>query len=102
MDIQPETQEELVGQYYEQHYRKWVDEPLPALRGRTPREAAAQARERPRVVALLKEMENMSARQHLAGRAAYDFGWMWGELGLARPGGGVTYPVTDGWGAWRS
>lgn len=95
-DIPPETQEELVGQYYEQHYRKWVDEPLPALRGRTPREAAAQARERPRVVALLKEMENMSARQRLAGRAAYDFGWMWGELGIERPGRGVTYPVTDG------
>jgi len=29
--------------------------------------------------------ENMSARQRLEGRAAYDFDWMWAELGLTRP-----------------
>jgi hypothetical protein len=31
-------------------------------------------------------MESMSARERLAGRPAYDFGWMWAELGLERPG----------------
>jgi hypothetical protein len=31
-------------------------------------------------------MENLSARERLEGRSAYDFGWMWGELGLERPG----------------
>jgi hypothetical protein len=28
----------------------------------------------------------MAERDRRAGRPAYDFGWMWGELGLERPG----------------
>jgi hypothetical protein len=40
---------------------------------------------RPRDVALRKDTESRSARQRLDGHLAYDFGWMWGELGLDRP-----------------
>jgi SEC-C motif/Protein of unknown function (DUF2384) len=85
-EIPPEVQAELVGAYYDKHYRGWVDTPLPALRGQTPREAARSTAGRPRVVALLKDMESLSARQRLEGHPAYDFGWMWGDLGLDRPG----------------
>ena len=85
-EIPPEIQAELVGAYYDKHYRGWVDTPLPALGGQTPREAARSKTGRPRVVALLKDMESLSARQRLAGEPAYDFGWMWGDLGLDRPG----------------
>ncbi len=72
--------------FYERHYRAWLDEPLPALAGRTPREAANLKSARPKVIALLKDMENLSARERLEGRPAYDFGWMWGQLGLERSG----------------
>jgi SEC-C motif/Protein of unknown function (DUF2384) len=72
--------------YYDKHYRGWVDTPLPALRGQTPREAAGSKDGRPRVVALLKDMDSRSARQRLDGHLACDLGWMWGELGLDRPG----------------
>jgi len=85
-EVPPEVQAAVVGQFYEEHYRKWLDEPIPALAGRTPREAAALKSARPRLVALLKGMENMSERDRRAGRPAYDFGWMWAELGLERPG----------------
>jgi hypothetical protein len=85
-EIPPEVQARVVGEFYERHYRDWPDTALPALGGRTPREAAGQARWRSRVSDLLKQMENMSARQRLSGRPAYDFGWMWAELGLERPG----------------
>jgi hypothetical protein len=76
---------EIVRAFYEQHGRRWLDEPIPALGGRTPREAARVRAGRSRLVALLQEFENLSARQRQAGRPAYDFGWMWAELGLARP-----------------
>ncbi|MGH7366119.1 MAG: SEC-C metal-binding domain-containing protein [Candidatus Rokuibacteriota bacterium] len=84
--IPPAVQAQVVGAYYEQHYRAWVDTPLPALGGQAPREAARSRAGRPRVVALLKDMESLSARQRREGHPAYDFGWMWGELGLDRPG----------------
>jgi hypothetical protein len=86
VEVPPEIQAEVISGYYEKHYRNWVDEPLPALRGQTPREAAQSKTGRPRLVALLKDMESLSARERLEGRPAYDFGWMWGELGLERPG----------------
>jgi hypothetical protein len=41
---------------------------------------------RPKLIALLKSAENMSARERRERHPAYDFGWMWGELGLERPG----------------
>jgi hypothetical protein len=84
--VPPEIQATLMADYYEQHYRDWPDQPLPALGNRTPREAACLKRVRPKLVALLQEFENMSARERLEGRPAYDFGWMWAELGLPRPG----------------
>jgi hypothetical protein len=85
-EIPPEVEAELVHTYYDQHYRAWVDTPLPALGGQTPRGAARSKAGRPRVVGLLKDMESRSARERLAGRPAYDFGWMWAELGLEQPG----------------
>jgi hypothetical protein len=85
-EVPPEAAAEIVQTFYERHYRAWLDEPLPALDGRTPREAAGLKSSRPKVIALLKDMENLSARERLGGRPAYDFGWMWGELGLERPG----------------
>jgi len=52
----------------------------------TPRQAAGQAATRAKLVAILKQMENQAVRQRRSGQAAYDFGWMWAELGLDRPG----------------
>jgi len=84
--VPPEAAAEIVQTFYERHYRGWLDEPLPALDGRTPREAASLKSGRAKVIALLKDMENHSARERLEGRPAYDFGWMWGQLGLERSG----------------
>ena len=86
-DIPPEVVAQLTGQFYEEHYRKWVDAPLPALGGRTPREAAGLKSARPKLIALLKTMENTSKHERRKGRYAYDFGWMWEELGLEQQPG---------------
>jgi hypothetical protein len=69
---------------YDEHYRGWLDEPIPALDGKTPREAVRTKRGRERVAELLREIENMGERDRLEGRPAYDPGWMWEELGLDR------------------
>jgi len=83
--IPPEIQARVVAEYYERHYREWPDHSLPALGDHTPREAARLKRLRPKLVAILKMMENRAERGRREGRPAYDFGWMWAELGLERP-----------------
>ena len=83
-DIPVEEQRKILGEFYEDHYRKWLDEPVPALGNRTPRHAARLKTVRPKLVALLKDFESHSERQRRAGEIAYDFSWMWEELGLNR------------------
>jgi hypothetical protein len=83
--VDPEEAAALVLEYKQRHYRTWPDQPLPALDGRTPRQAARSRTLRPRLMDLLKEMENSEARAARPASPAYDFGWMWQELGLERP-----------------
>jgi hypothetical protein len=83
-DIPIEEQRKILGEYYENHYRKWLDEPVPALGNRTPRHAAKLKTVRPKLVALLKDFESHSERQRRSGEIAHDFRWMWEELGLTR------------------
>jgi hypothetical protein len=79
-EIPPEVQAEVLGRFYEEHYRKWLDQPVPGLGDRTPRDAAKLKTVRPKLITLLKDFES----QRRAGEPAYDFGWMWKELGLTR------------------
>jgi hypothetical protein len=83
-EIPIEEQRRILGEYYERHYRDWLDQPVPALANRTPRHAAGLKTMRPKLIALLKDFESQSERQRRAGQIAYDFGWMWAELGLPR------------------
>jgi hypothetical protein len=83
--IDPDEAAALILEYKQRHYRTWPDEALPALDGRTPRQAAGSERLRPRLIDLLKEIENSEVRAARPASPAYDFGWMWQELGLQRP-----------------
>ena len=75
-----------VREMFDHHYRIWLDRPAPELGNRTPRLAAANRTWRPKVEKLLKQLENSAARTSIDRRPAYDFGWIWDELGLSRPG----------------
>jgi hypothetical protein len=78
------VQAELLGKFYDDHYRKWLDEPVPALGERTPRQAARLKTIRPKLIALLKDLESQSERQRRAGQPGYDSIWLWKELGITR------------------
>jgi len=71
---------QLILDFKQRHYAGWPDLPLPALRGKTPREAVRTARGRASVDVLLKEMENLEQRS--AGGAAFDFSELRRALGL--------------------
>jgi hypothetical protein len=80
--LDPDLQEALVLQHQATHYRAWVDEPVPALDGQTPRAAARLRPLRPRVEDLIHGLEGMYERALKDGGPAYDPSWMWAELGL--------------------
>jgi len=59
----------------------WIDEPIPALGGLTPRDAAKLPRARPKLLTLLKEFEQHEAR--LPADERIDLGWLRGALGTS-------------------
>ncbi len=85
-EIPPDQARTIIHAQLDQHYRKTLDEPVPALGGLSPREAANSKTNRHKVVEWLKTMENNATK---AGggtdpMASYDFGWIWTELGVAQ------------------
>ena len=83
-EIPAEIQAQILGEYYTRHYATWPDEPLPMFSGLTPREAVTRPSLRPRLIALLRDMDASSERQRLSGGFVYDFTPVWHELGLER------------------
>ena len=73
----------MISRALHDHYRRILDEPIPALGNRSPRSAATTPKGREKVVAWLKRLENHGAR-HASDdpMAGFDFGWMWRELGV--------------------
>lgn len=77
-DVPPD----IARQILDRHYRDTLDQRIPALGGKTPRQAVRSATGRVKVIAWLKHIENSSARDPGSPMAEYDFRWMWEELGL--------------------
>jgi hypothetical protein len=74
----PPEAEQLLLEFKQRHYDDWLDTPVPALGGKTPREAARTARGRSAVDVLLKDME---VHEQRAG-GGFDFSALRRELRL--------------------
>jgi hypothetical protein len=81
-EIPPEMAAQITREYMDRHYRETLDAPVPALGGKSPRQAARTPAGRKKVIEWLKLIENRSGRNTGSPIAEYDFGWMWAELGL--------------------
>ncbi len=85
-DIGPQELAQIMSDYLDQHYREALDDAIPALDGKTPRKCVKTRKGREKVTEWLKYLENHeSHRASRDGAVAYDFGWMWDELGLEKP-----------------
>ncbi len=56
----------------DEYYDRWIDKPVPALDGKTPREACRTAEGRARLEALFEELEMVEASRELKGEPHYD------------------------------
>ena len=74
----------LVHAMLDKQYRAVLDEPVPMLGDRSPRQAARTPAGREKLVTWLKFLENRSGNQvdPTDPMATYDFGWLWRELGV--------------------
>ncbi|AXI47936.1 hypothetical protein C1J03_19155 [Sulfitobacter sp. SK012] len=81
-EVPPEIVKQIVQDHMDQHYRETLDAPIPALGGKSPHQAVRSKAGRAKVIDWLKTLENNSAKHHNDAIEEYDFGWMWGELGL--------------------
>jgi hypothetical protein len=80
--IPAEVEREIVLQMKAQHYATWADDPLPALGGKTARQAVQTKSGRKAVLDLIRNMENGEARRAKGGELAFDFTPIRKTLGL--------------------
>jgi hypothetical protein len=73
---------EIVLQAKAEHYAKWVDAALPALEGRTPREAVGTEEGRRAVRDLIRGIENLEERERKTGGPALDLTDLRRTLGM--------------------
>jgi uncharacterized protein (DUF2384 family) len=83
--IDPEIAAEIIQHTLDQHYRRVLDEPVPALGDKTPRQCARSKKGREQVIEWLKHLENNELRRAASqGQTPYDSRWMWDELKLGQ------------------
>jgi hypothetical protein len=66
-------------------YANWADEPIPALGGKTPRQAIEAPSGLERVKGLLRSYENDEAEMASSqGRRSISYQFLWNRLGISR------------------
>lgn len=79
--IDPAERANLLSGAMTEWMHRWLDEPLPALGGESPRKAAGGSR-RSEVVKLLRGIENRAERASRQGEPGVDAAWLRAELAL--------------------
>ncbi|HMO48850.1 MAG TPA: hypothetical protein PKB14_22855, partial [Rubrivivax sp.] len=84
-NLPPEVMAQAIEQVLHRHYANWADETIPALGGRTPRQAIATPAGLERVKGLLREYEEGERQQSAAqGRPAVSYQFLWDALAIVR------------------
>jgi hypothetical protein len=84
-DLPPEVIAQAIEQALHRHYANWVDETIPALGGRTPRQAITTPAGLERLKGLLREYEEGERQQSAAqGRPAVSYQFLWDALQISR------------------
>jgi hypothetical protein len=81
-DIPSEVEQALLEQAYREHYKKFLDDEIPALDGLTPREAARDFHKRPRLLDLMKDHVHSISSLNRENEFEVSIDWVLEELGL--------------------
>ena len=75
--------EEVEAQQLARHYREFLENPVPALDGHTPQQAAQDPALRPKLIRLMKGWVRQHDERNLRAGRNDDINWLLRELGLA-------------------
>ncbi|KKM10953.1 hypothetical protein SY88_10860 [Clostridiales bacterium PH28_bin88] len=95
--LSPRVEEFLRDLMLDEYYRRWIDKPMSALEGRTPREVIRSEAGRQRVEKVLRNMAAQGGREETGDGPAYNVVKLRKMLGLSRTGGLIRadrYPWT--------
>ena len=81
-EIPADVQREMVTKFKEDHYRTWPDIALPALGGKTARQAAKTQEGVKLLEGMLRDVQQREERERRNGRGYYDINRLRKELGL--------------------
>jgi len=79
-----ELEQVLYTQYMREHYEKWLNEKIPALKGATPLGTVKKPWGKKKIIELLKLIENMEEHKKQQGEPYCDMLWLWERLGIER------------------
>jgi SEC-C motif/Protein of unknown function (DUF2384) len=83
--LPPEALAEAIEKVLLRSYANWTDEPIPALGGKTPRQAIESPGGLERVKGLLRSYEDAEAeRARTQGRRSISYQFLWDGLGISR------------------
>ncbi|UCE52925.1 MAG: SEC-C domain-containing protein [Desulfobacterales bacterium] len=83
-EIDPEIQKEIIKDFFDKHYRDWLDSKIPALGDKTPRQAARTKEGRRELEELLRLLEYREQSRRENGQPEYDIAWIRKELGIEK------------------
>ena len=82
-EIPPEVRAEALRKFHEQHYRQFINSPIPMLENKTPRQAAKNKTLRPKLIDLMKiHVHDIEKSNHEDPCLNLDIDWVIDELGL--------------------
>ncbi|MBL7072256.1 MAG: hypothetical protein ISS33_00595 [Candidatus Omnitrophica bacterium] len=79
----PEEEEKILQAFYENKYRKFIDENIPMIDNKTPRQAAKEPGLRPKLIELIKSHINSLEKMNRQKSINLNIDWVLDELGLS-------------------
>ncbi|MFZ5651450.1 MAG: antitoxin Xre/MbcA/ParS toxin-binding domain-containing protein [Bacillota bacterium] len=76
--------QQITDAFLDDYYERWINQPVQALDGKTPRESCKTVHGRAKVEELLRELEKVERNRVKRGEPHYDIGKVRSRLGLVR------------------
>jgi hypothetical protein len=81
--------QQITDSFLDDYYERWINQPLQALDGTTPRESSRTVHGRVKLEELFKELEKIERKRARKGEPYYDISKVRARLGLIKGEGGV-------------